>query len=152
MKEYEQKIYNIINKAKGDVIFQANLAYEDGYKDGRADRPCIDTKEAEDKAYNRGLNEAWNCARKLIHPRLGGYTEETKRVIFGKYVSSDSILQNVTAQEALIRIRAYEDKQTEDEEKETIKERLAEFRATLGCSYGEIYEVMKEMRGAENDE
>jgi hypothetical protein len=50
-------------------------------------------------------------ARKLVHPKLGGYTEEQKQRIFGEYVSSDSILQNFTASEAIANIKEYEEQQ-----------------------------------------
>jgi len=55
-------------------------------------------------------------ARKLVHPRLGGYTEEQKQRILGTYVSSDSILHNFTAPEVIAKIKAYEDEQKQDAE------------------------------------
>lgn len=85
--------------------------YDQGYADGKADTPFTDTEEAEKRAYEDGMNAAWEVARKLVHPRLGGYTEEQKQRIFGEYVSSDSILQNYTASEAIAKIKEYEDKQ-----------------------------------------
>jgi len=113
-KDYEQLATNIMMTALGGVKAQIRKAYDKGYKDGKADTPFTDTEEAEEKAYNRGLNDAWECARKLVHPRLGGYTEEQKQRIFGEYVSSDSILQNFSASEAITKIKEYEDKQKQD--------------------------------------
>jgi len=115
-KDYEQLATNIMMTALGGVKAQIRKAYDKGYKDGKADTPFTDTEEAEEKAYNRGLNDAWECARKLVHPRLGGYTEEQKQRIFGEYVSSDSILQNFSASEAITKIKEYEDKQKQDAE------------------------------------
>jgi hypothetical protein len=82
----------------------------------------------------------------------GGYSLDELHEIFNETLNRIIFKRN-TASEAIAKIKAYEDeqKQTEYEEKDMIKERLAEFRATLGCSYGEIYEVLKELRGAEND-
>lgn len=117
MKEdYEKITARIMMNALVGVKAQIRKAYNKGYKDGKADTPFTDTEEAEKKAYNRGLNDAWEAAKKLVHPRLGGYTEEQKQRIFGEYVSSDSILQNFTAPEAIAKIKAYADKQKQDAE------------------------------------
>lgn len=150
VKEREKLATKIMMNALEGVKAQIRKAYDKGYKDGKADTPFTDTEEAENKAYNRGLNDAWDAARKLVHRINGGYTETEKKIIFDNS-ASDSILLNYTAAEVITRIKVYEDKQIEDEEKDTIKERLAEFRATLGCSYGEIYEVLKEMRGEQTE-
>lgn len=96
-----------------------DYGYEDGQKEKLANAMIYDHEVAEKKAYERGLNDAWEVARKLVHPRLGGYTEEQKQRIFGEYVSSDSILQNFTAPEAIAKIKAYEDKQKCKECKKT---------------------------------
>lgn len=116
MKDYKNPIKATMNKAKDNLLDIADSIYQQGYEAGKAVTPFTDTEEAEKKAYNRGLNEAWDVARKLVHPRLGGYTEEQKQHIFGEYVSSDSILQNFTASEAIAKIKAYEDKQKQDAE------------------------------------
>ena len=84
--------------------------YDQGYEDGQ-NAMIHDHEVAEKKAYEDGMNVAWEVARKLVHPRLGGYTEEQKQRIFGEYVSSDSILRNFTASEAIAKIKEYEDKQ-----------------------------------------
>ena len=135
MTEYEQKICNIIDNLKAEMRYQCDkvneqaykqghkrgyaegyeIGKQDGYEDGKADTPFTDTEEAEKTAYNRGLNDAWEVARKLVHPRLGGYTEEQKQRIFGTYVSSDSSLQNFSASEVIAKIKAYEDKQKQDD-------------------------------------
>jgi hypothetical protein len=131
--------------------------YEDGQKSlvnayvvGKGEDTLEDIKEAE---YNRGLADSWNVIKKITRDdSVGGYSIEMMQELFGQTCVYD-ITHNYTPEEAIAKIKAYEDKQkqTEYEEKDMIKERLAEFRATLGCSYGEIYEVLKELRGAEND-
>ena len=132
MKEYEQKIYNIINNAKGDVIYQAHQAYkngykdgyvagydhgkEDGYADGKADTPFTDTKEAENKAYSRGLNDAWEVIKKITKDEsVGGYSIKMMQELFGQTCVYD-IVHNYTPAEALVKIKEYEDKQKQDAE------------------------------------
>ncbi len=92
-----------------------DYGYEDGQKEKLANAVIHDHEVAEKTAYEQGLDEAWEVARKLVHPRLGGYTEEQKQRIFGEYVSSDSILQNFSASEAITKIKEYEDKQKQAE-------------------------------------
>ena len=115
MKEYEQKIYNIINNAEEDVIFQAHQAYKQGYEDGKAATPFTDTEEAEEKAYNRGLNDAWDVTRKIIEDVIdGGYSSDVLREIFG--VSTvQTIFKLNTASKAIAKIKAYEDKKKQDD-------------------------------------
>ena len=115
MKDYK-RIEHMRNLNDSLIWERMKRCYDFGYEDGKADTPFIDTEEAEEKAYNRGLNDAWEVARKLVHPRLGGYTEEQKHRIFVQYISSDSILQNFSASEAITKIQESEDKQKQDTE------------------------------------
>lgn len=66
-----------------------------------------------DEAYQRGLNDAWEAARKIACDRPhGGFHIDTKQHIFG---SSDYayILANYNASEAIEEIRQYEQEQDE---------------------------------------
>lgn len=79
MKDFEQKICDVMNNTRNELIFQLNKAYNKGYKDGKADKPCIDTEEVEKKAYNRGLTDMlkavnWlrNLSRDDIERMFGG--------------------------------------------------------------------------------
>ena len=60
----------------------------------------------ESAAYQRGLNDAWEAARKIANsPGKGGFPELYS--IFGSY-SSSSVLNGLKAAEAIAKIRAYE--------------------------------------------
>ena len=90
--------------------------YEDGQKSlvnayvvGKGEDTLEDIKEAE---YNRGLNDAWEVARKIEHPK--GYFCNIKEV-FGEE-SAFSVLLNMTASEAIQKINDYEEKQKQDAE------------------------------------
>ena len=144
MKEYEQKICNVIDNMKAEMRYQCDRIQEqaykqgykqgyatgydhgkqDGYEDGKADTPFTDTEEAEKKAYNRGLNEAWDMAKQIIkYAADGGFSPDVLREIFG--VSTiQYIFKYNSAAEALAKIKAYEDKQKgNDEVEETDSER-----------------------------
>ena len=69
--------------------------------------------ELQDEAYQRGLEDAWEAARKIVvNPDNGGIASETLLEIFGMR-GYTYIMQENTAQEAIDKIKAYEDKQKE---------------------------------------
>jgi hypothetical protein len=63
-----------------------------------------------DDAYNKGLNDAWNLAKKIVLPsHMGGYTMDEFKNIFDKntYISA---MSDFTPQEALAKVKAYEER------------------------------------------
>ena len=87
--------------------------YDQGYEDGKAATPFTDTEEAEKKAYEQGLNDAWECARKISMPENeGGMSVKALQSIFGKARE----IFNCTASEAIAKIKEYEEKQKADDE------------------------------------
>lgn len=99
MKDYEE----IINSAKYNIAIQIERAYQQGYEDGKKENcDCKDNMEDE---YSRGLNEAWETARKIA--KLG--IDEQKRLFgcFGIYFIS----HEVSASEAIAKIKEYEEQQ-----------------------------------------
>lgn len=157
-----------------------------GYEDGKAATPFTD----EEEAYNRGLNEAWDAARKIAVDVIdGGYSLDELREIFDETLDRIIFKRN-TASEAIAKIKAYEDEQTEDakikvgdevkiigsdpmyddycdcgvctyvhidkiyvmrKDGSASTEHESEWEKT-GRTFPQIAEVLKEMRGAENDE
>lgn len=69
------------------------------------------TKNAIDDAYQRGLNAAWECARKIINNDVP-WEEWNLRI--GQ--STDTVFDNYSASEALQKIKEYEEKQKADDE------------------------------------
>jgi hypothetical protein len=62
-----------------------------------------------DDAYNKGLNDAWNLAKKIVLPsHMGGYTMDEFKNIFDKntYISA---MSDFTPQEALAKVKKYEE-------------------------------------------
>ena len=63
--------------------------------------------DLQETAYQRGLNDAWECARELY---LNGACKD----LFGEYFNT--FIKNYTAQEAIAKLKAYEEKQKADDE------------------------------------
>lgn len=65
-------------------------------------------KEIKEEAYNKGLNDAWELARKLYDNKC----DELGK-IFGIWDSFYEIIRNCTPQEALAKLKSYEDSKIE---------------------------------------
>lgn len=66
-----------------------------------------------DKAYNKGLDDAWELAKKIVLPdHLGGYTVDELKDIFGKGTYT-SLMNTFSPQEALAKVKAYEEEHNE---------------------------------------
>lgn len=74
-----------------------------------ADSVGLSLPDAIEKAYNRGLNDAWELAKKIVLPdHLGGYTVDELEDIFGKKTFT-SLMNTFSPQEALAKVKAYEE-------------------------------------------
>jgi hypothetical protein len=114
-------------------------AFRSGY-----DAACriIDIKSKTNAAYQKGLSDAWECARKIADIPYG---EEEK--VFGS--DGWTFIANHTAQEAIEEIRQYEqekDRQARieynfDEVKDVVETTAKEYN----MSFDEIAEVLKKM-------
>jgi hypothetical protein len=116
-KDYEQRATAIIMNTIEGVKAQIRKAYNKGYKDGKADTPFTDTEEAEEKAYNRGLNDAWDAAKKIHDGQISYEVFGLDKTGNGlSYASPLNWGETITAQEVIAKIKAYEDKQKQDAE------------------------------------
>ena len=97
--------------------------YERGYKQGYEARKNDESKSARmivdydadllKATYEEGLNDAWETARKIrLYPSDGGISIEDLSKIFGNQTHYD-ILRDYSAQEAIEKIKAWEDKEDE---------------------------------------
>ena len=106
MKEYKNT-----TKTKMNLFSRiADSIYQQGYEDGQAATPFTDTEEAEKKAYNRGLNEAWETAKKIVN-----MSEDEFDAVFDDVEYLEAAFES-TPQETIAKIKAYEDKQKQDAE------------------------------------
>lgn len=82
--------------------------YDQGYEDGQKEKPQA-IYEMKVKEYNRGLNDAWEAAKKIA--LMDTETSENVTGYFGLF----RIMDNLTASEAIAKIKEYEDKQKQTE-------------------------------------
>lgn len=87
-------------------------AYDKGYKSGLNDGNINDgTFAAKVKeAYENGLNDAWECARKIA--TADGLSLEELEEIFD-FCSMNAILERFSVSEAIAKIKEYEEKKAE---------------------------------------
>lgn len=148
MKDYEQRATTIIMNTIEGVKAQIRKAYNKGYEAGKADTPFTDTEEAENKAYNRGLNDAWETARKIIVPiSEGGYSFGALDKIFG-VPTVRTVFELNNASEAITKIKTYEDKQKQDDWRDIPSDEMTLEQARRAVKELRA-EVLKELRGAE---
>lgn len=120
--------------SKQDIVttsIQACLdeAYSEGYEKGRADISQDDLQ----KAYTRGLNDAWNAANTIAELPIGdlvaaGFDDEDLERDEGEYYFSAQVIRSYTANEAVELVKKYEEKLKAEEEKK--KQEEAEHRHT----------------------
>jgi hypothetical protein len=99
--------------------------YNCGYQRGYEDWKKAVNEQAEkitytdiDEAYQRGLEDAWECARKLMLSREhGGLSSEviTEIFNFNNFLEgSYDVLKNYPVQQVMQKIKDYEERQTEE--------------------------------------
>ena len=82
------------------------LAYNSGYEQGCQDRD-EQIRDAECDFYQRGLDDAWECARKLCQSEKYGGLEEHCAEIFNKRDTFFDVF-DFTASEAIAKVKEYE--------------------------------------------
>lgn len=96
----------------------------------------------QDEAYQQGLNDAWEAAQKVVcKTEMGGMALDTLQEVFG-VLSPAAIMQSNTAQEAIDKIKAYEQKQT----KRDIGNDIDYLMQSTGMTVEEIAQGLKKMR------
>lgn len=119
-QEFENTMVELLKKAwnegKTEGIRRAEAEYNKGYADGQADTPFTDTQRAEELAYERGLNDAWECARKIGNNSWTGLTHEIgfKNLDSSINASWDCVMK-YSASEAVEKIKEWEEKQKKTE-------------------------------------
>ena len=120
--------------------------YEEGYDHGNQLAPV--------DFYERGLNDAWECARKIgTEIKDGGIDIYTLKEIFGKEATTVSIFRDYSAKEAIAKINTYEDKQKDDGF--TVRDLIESDLKDMASRYSleEIDDVLNQMRrkGLQNE-
>lgn len=99
------KIFTVIS----GIEYQLNILK------GKLNNLNEETKRSVDEAYQRGLDDAWEAARKIVlNPDEGGISTRNLSAIFGLGTMQYAFTKN-SASEAIAKLKAYEEKQAEDE-------------------------------------
>lgn len=147
------KDYSNIEGLIGNVKESIRNAYDKGYKQGVNDG-SLDVKMRVDGAYEKGLNDAWECFKKIVFEKDDGglsFTEISN--IFDGNCLSTEILQNYSASEAVKLVKAWEEKQKADSNKITrqsiIKSQLMDIvnGQKNPVTADEIAEVLEQLKG-----
>ena len=111
---------------RNNIEVLKNEAYQKGYDKGYADKTNNDevckqiSKDIQDEAYQRGLDDAWEAARKIADMWTRMDNDELL-AIFGiteriGHSTINSLFGKQTANEAMLNLEAYEEKQKADDE------------------------------------
>ena len=103
------KDYSNLEGLVSNVKESIRNAYDKGYKQGVNDG-SLDVKMRVDGVYEKGLNDAWECARKImLSDEDGGIAHiDIQKIFGGSYYTA---LMNYSASEAIAKINEYEEKQ-----------------------------------------
>lgn len=115
-EDLEELTSDYTNEHFGDM---QDEAYQEGYKacmsENDFDSPCTSCE-----AYQRGLDDAWEAAKKIFGYEIdGGIPINELRKVFGYaedaiFCTADIIRHN-TASEAIAKLKAYEEQKADDE-------------------------------------
>lgn len=103
---------------RSDYQKKVDEAYQRGYDKGYADKTNNDKvcKDLAKDIYQRGLNDAWEAARKIVlNPEDSGIILTDLFVMFG-HRSIQSVFRNYSASEAIAKLKAYGEKQKAEDE------------------------------------
>ena len=105
---------NLLSKMRDYTSADVEEAYNRGYDEGKGQAWSDEIKkyeiepEKEREAYQRGVNDAWECAKKIaVDSAFGGISVKKLFKIFGTY-SYHNVFEKYTPQEAIAKIAEYE--------------------------------------------
>ena len=114
INNYLSTIENLVRK---DIMEQVDEAYQKGYDKGYADKTNNDevckqiAKDIQDEAYQRGLDDAWEVAKKVVlNPDDGGLSILELNEIFN-CATIQQVFRKYTLSEVIAKLKAYEEKQ-----------------------------------------
>ena len=138
----KNKNYNDIYDDKEAMARFLDTIYSKGYD--KAYEDCQigedeDRAKAIEEAYQKGLNDAWECAKKIcLHCDDGGYSHKELRDILTES-SWEDIFKQLSVSEVVAKIKDYEEKKKADDEIKVGDEVMVDERCmiVLGVDSGE---------------
>lgn len=110
MNDYKKILSETIESVTDNIKTQFHKACMYGYEEGK--KFSCDCKDNMESEYNRGLNEAWEAASKII--LNNGLSLKELKQIFGT-ASFDKVMKENTASEAISKIKEYEEQKQDTE-------------------------------------
>ena len=130
----------VVEHFEGSEIVARIRCYEGGVKQ--------DVETIRNEAYQRGLNDAWVCARKIILIKEdGGLDTATYCEIFGCGKSFSAVLKTFTASECIEKIRQYEqEKEEHNPYEDCIKGYISDLCERHDLPFEQLADVVDRMR------
>lgn len=126
----EQEIRVQIEKNRGLKLAVGEINNHLSVLEGLLRNERDDAQKRVDEAYQKGLDDAWECARRISVPELsGGFTGNEMMKIYGT-IELHKIYDDNTASEAIEKLKAYEEKQKVDDKIEVGDEVVV---SDVGC-------------------
>ena len=159
------KDYNVLDELTPKTVELHRAIFDKGYKqgfnEGQAHQLASDDvfrESCEKSAYEKGLNDAWECVKKLAYEKMeGGFDFKELKEIFDGRILTTEILQNYSASEAVKKDKEYEEKQKADSNKVTrqsiIKSQLMDIvnGQKNPVTADEIAEVLEQLKEAKDE-
>ena len=112
----EDNMTNIIKETE-QIINILDLVYARGYDKGYNNRKIEEEFEEKTNNYEKGLNDAWECVKKIAltksHRTVGEYQDYLKE-IFGT-TSASTIIDTLSVYDVISKIKKYEEKHIDNE-------------------------------------
>ena len=109
-EEYEKYFKGVLICGTADGKFAVDVIAREDLEELNSDYINEHYGSLQDEAYQRGLDDAWEAAQRVVcRTEAGGMTLDTLQKVFG-VISPVIIMQSNTAQEAIDKIKAYDDK------------------------------------------
>ena len=100
------RLNNILTQRKADMQKKLDDAYQNGLEDGKKAFDLLDAER--DSEYQRGLNDAWDAARKIVVEECYGGLSVPELIRIFRAGGPCTVLETYTAQEAIAKIKAHE--------------------------------------------
>lgn len=122
------KDYSVLEGLDNNFMIELRCAFDRGYRQGRDDEWAETQAKQKENEYERGLNDAWMCAKKIISKNGEGYNA-TDLEVFGV---DDGF--ELSALEAVERLKEYEKKHYDLPESMRGKIKVGDIVETRGFS------------------
>lgn len=126
-KETTQQTVGLCREAMTNIWNAYNRGYKQGFKDGEdieQKNGAVTKVEVAKMEYERGLNDAWEAARRIVLPSdcyANGLYGNMKEIFGLNDYLARGVFTDFSASEAVAKIKEYEEKQAEEQTKEEEK-------------------------------